>query len=88
LPPSTTSSFSMRCAWSSSFARSFETPGGTVTSSLRHQRGDRLIEVLLEADVARREDADGRVVLDHGHAADVVLAHHAERLAQRLLGAP
>ncbi len=46
---------------------------------LRHQRADRLVEVLLEADVARREDADGLLALDDRHAADVVLAHHLER---------
>ena len=41
----------------------------------RHQRAHRLIEVLLEADVARGEDADRVVALDDRHAADVVLAH-------------
>ena len=51
---------------------------------LRHERADGLIEVLLEADVARREDADRALALDDGHAGDVVLAHDAERLAQRL----
>ncbi len=51
---------------------------------LRHQRVDGLIEVLLEADVARREDADERLAVDDGDAADVVLVHHRERLAQRL----
>jgi hypothetical protein len=34
LPSSTTSSFSMRCLCSSCLARSLETPGVTVTSSL------------------------------------------------------
>jgi hypothetical protein len=65
-------------------ARSFETPGGTVTSSLVISSLDGLIEVLLEAQVAaRREDADRLAVLHHGQAADVVLAHDVERLAQR-----
>ncbi len=51
---------------------------------LRHQRAHRLVEVLLEADVARRQDADGPLALDDGNAADVVLAHHLERGAERL----
>ncbi len=52
-----------------------------------HQHVHRLVEVLLEADVAGGEDAHRRLALDHRHAADVVLAHHGERLAERLDGA-
>ena len=74
----------MRCLCRSSRASSAFTPGDDGDELRRHQRADRLIEVLLEADVARGEDADGRVALDDRHAGDVVLAHDGERLAQRL----
>ena len=52
---------------------------------LRHERRDRLVEVLFEADVARRQDPNGGLRLDDGDAADVVLLHDVERLAQRLV---
>ena len=78
LPSSTTSSFSMRCLCKSCLARSLETPGVTVTSSLVISTETGLVEVLLEADVARGEDSDRGVPLDDRHAGDVVLAHDAE----------
>ena len=57
---------------------------GNGDELLRHQRAHGLVEVLLEADVARREDADGPVALGDRDAADVVLAHDLERRAERL----
>ena len=65
-------------------ASSTLTPGRHGDELLRHQRADGLVEVLLEADVARGEDADRALALDDGDAADVVLAHDLERRAQRL----
>ncbi len=58
----------MRFLWRSSRAWSLETPGGTVTSSCVISALDRLIEVPLEANVARREDADRAIALDHRQA--------------------
>ncbi len=51
----------------------------------RHQPRDGLVLVLRETRIARGEDADRMIALDDGHAADVVLAHHAERLAEGLI---
>ncbi len=58
--------------------------GGDGHELLRHERADGLVEVLLEPDVSGGENPDGLFALDDGHSADVVLAHHFERRAQRL----
>ncbi len=50
----------------------------------RHEHAHRLVEVLFEANVSRRQDADRVLSLDDGNATDLVLAHYAERLPQRL----
>src|SRR6266545_421821 len=49
----------------------------------RHHLLDALLEVLLEAQVAVREDADEPAPLDHRDAADPVLAHEAHRAVDR-----
>ena len=52
-----------------------------------HEQRDRPLEVVLEAQVAVREDADepAALVLDDRHARDAVLAHQLHRLADRPL---
>ena len=55
---------------------------------LGHQLADRLVEVLLEAQVAVGEDADQVTLrVGHRHARDLVAGHHLERLADALVGA-
>ena len=63
-------------------------PTGAVTRSLRrHQRGDRLRDVALEAEVAVREDADeATVVVGDRDAGDVVALH--QRRARRRRARP
>ncbi len=54
---------------------------------LGHQLVDRLVEVLLEAEVAVGEDADQMPLgVGHRHARDLVAGHHLERLADALVG--
>ena len=53
---------------------------------LRHELRDLLIEVLLEAHVAARENADGPIALDDRETRDLVTAHELERVVERLPG--
>jgi hypothetical protein len=69
----------MRCLCKRRLASSTLTPWRNRHELLRHQGADRLIEVLLEPDVASREDSDRLLALHDRDAADVVLAHDLER---------
>ena len=52
-----------------------------------HQGADRLGEVTRKANVSGGENAHRLVgIVDHRHAADVVLAHHRQRVLQQHLG--
>ena len=52
-----------------------------------HQRGDRLVDVGLEAEVAIREDADEHTVgVGDRHAGDLVMRHQLERVAYERIG--
>ena len=54
---------------------------------LCHQLRDLLVQVLLEANVAAGEDADGLVALNHRQPRDVVPPHQLEGIVERLPGA-
>ena len=74
LPLSTTRSFSIRCLCRRSFAWSFDVPGGTVTSSfvISARTGwSRFFSKRMSRAVRM---PTGRLPLDDGDAADVVLA--------------
>ena len=58
----------MRCLWRSRFALVDWQPGETVTSSRVMRAAHRLVEVLLEPDVTRRQDPDGDLSFRNGHA--------------------
>jgi hypothetical protein len=52
-----------------------------------HQRGDRLRDVVLEAQVAVGQDADEHIVrVDDRHTADVVSTHQIERVRHKRVG--
>ncbi len=52
----------------------------------RHDRGDRRIELLLEPQVAVRDDADRLPADDHRHAGDAARAREVEHLADGRIG--
>ena len=74
----------MRCLCRSSRASSFDTPGGTVTSSFVMSALTGWSRFFSKRMSRAVRMPTGVLAFDDGHAADVVLAHHAERLAQRL----
>ena len=53
---------------------------------LRHQLRDLLVEILLEADVAAGENADGVVAFDDRKPRNLVTPHELERVVERLAG--
>ncbi len=78
----------MRCLWRSCLGLLERGAHGDRDQVLLgHQLADRLVEVLLEAQVAVGEDADQvAVVVGDRHARDLVARHDLERLADALLG--
>ena len=94
---STTSSFSMRCWWSSRLASSWlDALAHRDQVVAGHQLGDLLRRIGGEADVAVGEDADqpagalaaGAAILDHRNAGNAVRVASAHRASARVASGP